>query len=222
MMGLEANEYESYAEFKRNVLTKVVKEVNGQTEYNVTFNEFRQKKKVYILEFIIENSAPQVSAIREKAKKKLKDLAVDNWLVPGEEDQIIEKLNKFGIGAMAGAKLIEEYGLGRIENVINRTISDKKDGEFGEQVNLAGVVINRIKDPDPQNISDQTTPQQLESRRTEMVAWLEENEISYQPYDFSGNWVGVSIKGTIVNFMNSAFQSEVGKIIGKTTAKSEV
>jgi len=221
MMGLDVNEYESYAEFKRNVLTKVVNEMNWQTEYQVTFNEFRQQKKVHILEFIIEYSAPQVSVIREKEKSKPMNLTVEDWLVPGKEDQIIDKLTKFGIGAMAAARLIEEFGYERVEQVINKTIFDKNEGKFGDQVNLAGVVINRIKDPDPQNVLGQTTPQRLESRRSEMVQWLESNGISYDHYAFNGNWVGVSFKGGTVNFMNPAFQSEVNRLLDKTTTKSE-
>lgn len=220
MMGLEANEYEAYAEFKRNVLSKVIKEINEQTEFYVTLNEFRQKRKVHILEFIIDNSAPAVSSV--KKKKATEDISkIEEWLNPNKEDLLIQKLSKVGIGAMAGVKLIEGYGSEKVEKVIDLTLSEKREGKFSENINLAGVVINRVKDPDPEQLPVRTTSEELETKRNFLVSWLEEKGISYEPYNFSGNWVGVSLKGGTINFMNDAFKEEVEKIMSKNSNGSE-
>jgi plasmid replication initiation protein len=212
MIGLEVNDYPRYTDFKKRILKKAISEINSETEMFVEFNEFRKDRKVQIIEFVITASPPTIKKTRVneiKSKKLPEDKKVEEWLVPSKEDQIVEKLSKFGIGAMIGVKLIEDFGAEKVEVSVNKTNNDVSAGKFSENVNLAGVVINRIKDPTFEVNKGPTSSQDLKKRRAEMMNWLSNEGYEYESYYFEGNWVGVQIGGTIAVFMSDDFQSKV-------------
>jgi plasmid replication initiation protein len=217
MIGLDQTDYPRYTDFKKRVLSKSINEINSETEIHVEISEFRKDRKVDIIEFIITKSPPKISKTRaiESNKSSIQPIGINDLIDPSEEDQAIELLSKFGIGAMVGASLINNYGIDKVKVVIDKTLNDKKEGKFKEGVNISGVVINRIKDPEKVIEEKATNNDDLKKKRGLEMNWLNDHDYSYDPYHFDGNWVGVEINGKIINFMNPDFREEVEKTANK-------
>jgi hypothetical protein len=218
MIGLEVSEYPRYTDFKKRILNKAISEINSETEMFVEFNEFRKDRKVQIIEFIIASSPPAIKKTRVnevKSKESSEDKKVEEWLNPSKEDEIIEKLSKFGIGAMIGVKLIEDFGVEKIEMSIDKTNKDISTGKLRENVNLAGVVINRVKDPTLEVNKGPTSSDELKRKRSEMMNWISKEGFKYESYYFEGNWVGIKIGNTIATFMSDDFQSKVKNAVSR-------
>ena len=204
-----------------------IREVNKETEHHVEIiNEFRKNRKVTTIEFEIKKISPPLKTIKgiEKISKNVtNNNDLDSWLNSNEEDKLIEDLAKIGIGASACVKLTTEYGFESVKKCLELTLKDHQDGKFNETTRLAGIVINRLRDPKIDNLSLTSTKEELSEIRAKMMSWIESENINYEMYRFEEKWVGIDINGKIVNFMDKEFKDKVMKIVSssKTSNKQD-
>ncbi len=212
MIGIDEGEYIRYTDFKKRVIGKSLSEINEKTELNIEIHEFRKNRKVSIVEFVISSSAPSLKKVRENEKRVSSESVpkIDEYLNQSEEDKVIEKMAKFGVGATVSLKLIQDFGLEKVSDGIKEADADFKLGKVKEGVSLAGVIINKIKDPTPSSAPGHlvTTAEDLESRRSVLLEWCNREQFDYEPYHYEGNFTGVQISGKVINFMNPDFQEE--------------
>mgnify|MGYP001071968368 FL=1 len=218
MLGLEEREYSVYAEFKRKVLNTSIKEINKHTEYFISIlNEFRKNRKVTVIEIEIKKLSTPLETVKkqEKEKTKGKNSDIESWLSPNEEDELVESLFKVGIAASASIKLIKVFGINKVKECLDTTLSDDKIDKFPEGTKLSGVIINRLKDPDPTIVNKVSTDEDLSLIRSELMNWIQDEKIKYNPYRNGDKWVAIEINNKIINFLNPDFKEEVIRIVKK-------
>jgi len=217
MVGLEEADYPRYSDFKKRVLTKSILEINTETDLHVEVNEFRKNKKVNILEFVITKAPPRLSKVREKVRSEKVNEAkpVENWLIPSKEDKLAEELGDIGIPLKAALRLIEEEGLDKVKKGLSVAILERETGKIREGTNFTGVVVNKIRDPDPVTVGSQSTSDSdLKSRRTKLMSWFESKGAKYDPYRYEGTWTGITVFGKTVNFMDYKFKETIENLLG--------
>lgn len=129
MFGIE-EKYKLYGDFKRKVLTVAKEEIAQSTDILIDFRERKDGKKVVSLEFIIqEQEQPQFEDSEFKSETDV-------------INPIIKRLLDLGVTKNAAANIVNEYDEERINNAIDYTQAQQKEGKIK---NPAGFVVEAIK-----------------------------------------------------------------------------
>lgn len=95
MLGIEPKEYPLYGNFKAKVLSVAYQEINEKTDIRFSFKEIKQGRKVYELEFTIENKPEEPkpdNAPRRKDRSRVR--AEEQKVKQAEERQRDERREK--------------------------------------------------------------------------------------------------------------------------------
>lgn len=163
-MGIEADQYPKYSNFKQRIILQAQKELKAQSDIYFEFVEIKKGRSVDKIEFHIYRNVP---------KKALGQLTIDAVL----EEQ--NKLSEFGLKPQVMSEIIDKYSNGQIERNIAYT---KKKMTLGEVKNPAAYLKSAIEEDYASSIIE--TPKNVD-KQEEVLKKLKVNneEIEKEQFD---------------------------------------
>jgi plasmid replication initiation protein len=99
--GLQKNEYELYADFKRKIINRAKEEINTKTEYMVDYREIKESRKVVAIEWSFQRRTHFKKMQVEKSIAMNHELQIANSL--------IKTLAEYGFSKPTAQKIICDY-----------------------------------------------------------------------------------------------------------------
>lgn len=129
ILGIEDNEYQLYADFKRFVIKQAQKEINNKTDIHFEFEEIKSGRKVTTLHFIIRSNKATLDTSIEDSEE---DIETDNKL------NLVKTIIQESITNLEAASILQaakndidiikkKYEIAKVSNNINNIVSWMKD-----------------------------------------------------------------------------------------------
>ncbi|MDP1818135.1 MAG: replication initiation protein [Leadbetterella sp.] len=159
ILGIVGDKYKLYADFKRRVVTPVVKELNKSTDLSIMYEEKKEGKRVATVKFVF-------------CKKGI--TTKEKFTPEGTNPELFKRLTTYFLLSKAQANsVMEKYSEGRLKR--NLSYAEKKYKEGGVE-NIGAYTLKCIKD----DISDQKSLFKEEEREKDILrirAQMEEQQL---------------------------------------------
>lgn len=168
LMGVPADTYGLFKDFKRRVLDKAMEEVNAFSEL--------------FIESVFQKKGRQVLKVRFIIKKRTRKKRIGKQIIPHERDTNLQEItqlkqileDKFDLSSAMIAKIFDQYSLDYIQAKIT-LIENSKSFQSGRINNSAGLLMDALKnDYNPKIVN--TNKSNLKGNKQKINYYNEQND----------------------------------------------
>lgn len=142
--GIVEGEYKRYNDFKKDVLERAKKEINGKTDIIINYTEIKESRKIVAIEWTIKKKDLEEQKHSEKIAHAEKELR--------SEQIIINSLLEYGFGKITSKSLIKLHGKEAVKNAVRAVNLQVERGKVKNPKAMLKVAIEEKWHPEVFNI----------------------------------------------------------------------